>query len=46
MPQDPKPRIAFDVKKSSIGGKQYLDYLSEPWWLSCYIEVVLASAGG
>ena len=25
------------VKKSSIGGKQYLDYLWEPSWLLCYI---------
>ena len=25
------------VEKSRIGGKQYLDYLWEPWWLSCYI---------
>jgi len=25
------------LKKSSIGGKQYLDYFREPRWLSCYI---------
>ncbi len=27
----------WSLKKSSSGGKQYLDYLWEPWWLSCYI---------
>ncbi len=33
------------MKKSSSGGKQYLDYLWEPSWLSGYIYVVLASVG-
>ena len=27
----------LQMKKSSIGGKQYLDYLWESWGLSCYI---------
>ena len=31
------------LKKCSFGGKQYLDYLWEPWWRLGYIEVVLAS---
>jgi hypothetical protein len=31
------------LKKNSIDGKQYLEYLWEPRGLSCYIEVMLAS---